>query len=260
MAIPFRLDGRVAIVTGAGRGLGKAIATVFGEAGATVVVATRSPEPGHDTVRKIEMAGGKAMMHQCDLVRPEASAALVEATNAAYGRIDILVHNAGAFPVAMIDEVTEDQLEETLGLNLKTAFRLSSAALPYLKAAPAPRLLFTSSVTGPRVALPGLAHYAASKAGLNGFIRAAAMEFAKHRITVNGVEPGLFMTEAMSTLGDEAQVAEMMKQIPIGRFGDPEEVGHAMLYLASDQAGFMTGQTMILDGGALLPENSSALD
>lgn len=260
MTSPFRLNDKVAIVTGSGRGIGRAIAQVFAHAGATVVVATRSTGPGQETVRLIEAGGGRAHLHSCDLADPSAPAELVSACADAFGRLDILVHNAGVFPIAMIDRIDEATLEETLSVNLKAAFRLSAAALPHLKAAPAPRILFTSSVTGPRVALPGLAHYAASKAGLNGFIRAAAVEFAKYRITVNGVEPGLIRTEAMDTLGDEAAVAAMTREIPLGRLGEPEEIGHAMLYLASEQAAFVTGQTIIVDGGALLPENQSAFD
>ncbi len=151
-------------------------------------------------------------------------------------------------------------LDETLNVNLKAAFWLTQAALPLLKNSSSPRLLFTSSVTGPRVAMPGLAHYAASKAGLNGFIRSAAMEFAKYHITVNGIEPGLIRTEAVDALGDETQVANMAAQIPLKRLGTKQEIAYAMLYLASAEASFTTGQTIIVDGGALLPENSSALE
>jgi 3-oxoacyl-[acyl-carrier protein] reductase len=156
--------------------------------------------------------------------------------------------------------MTEQTLESTLAVNLKAAFWLTQAALPFLKQAPQPRILLTSSVTGPRVALPGLAHYAASKAGLNGFIRAAAMELAKFRVTVNGVEPGLIRTEGLEALGDESQITAMAAQIPLKRLGAPEEIAYAMQYLASDAAAFVTGQTLVVDGGALLPENSSALD
>ena len=121
-------------------------------------------------------------------------------------------------------------------------------------------LELTSSVTGPRVVLPGLAHYAASKSGLNGFIRSAAMEFAKYRITANGVEPGLIRTEAIDALGSPEETAAMASQIPLKRFGTTAEIAYAMLYLASEEAAFVTGQTLVVDGGALLPENCSALE
>jgi len=257
---PFRLDGRVAIVTGSGRGIGRAIAQVFAAAGATVIVATRTAAAGEETVASIRQAGGTATLHVCDLARRAAAEDLVAASAQSHGRLDIMLHNAGVFPLVMIDEISEEALDETLNDNLKAAFWLSSAALPYLREAPSPRLLFTSSVTGPRVALPGLVHYAASKSGLNGFIRGAAMEFARHRITVNGVEPGLIHTEAMDLLADVANIADMASAIPLKRLGTPEEIAYAMLYLASDQAAFVTGQTIVVDGGALIPENAAALE
>ena len=124
-------------------------------------------------------------------------------------------------------------------MNLKSCFRLTQAALPALRRSVAGRVLVTSSVTGPRTAIPGLSHYAASKAGVNGFIRAAALELAGDGITVNGVEPGLVATPALGSLGDAA----------------PLDIAHAMLFLASDEASYITGQTLVVDGGALLPEN-----
>ncbi|EED36477.1 oxidoreductase, short chain dehydrogenase/reductase family [Luminiphilus syltensis NOR5-1B] len=171
----------------------------------------------------------------------------------------MLVHNAGVFPFVGIEELGDADLELTLSVNLKTAFWLAQAAIPWLRKSEHGRLLFTSSVTGPRVAMPGLTHYAASKAGLNGFIRSAALEFAKYGVTVNGVEPGLIHTPAMANLGDEANSERMRANIPLKRLGEPREIAAAMMYLASRDAGFVTGQTIVVDGGALLPENPEAL-
>ena len=258
-APPFRLDGRVAIVTGAGRGIGRSIASVFAAAGAEVVVATRTAAPGEATVAEIRLMGGAASLIAVDLARRDAAMDLVEQVAADKGMVDIVVHNAAVFPVVSIEEISEEALEETLAVNLKAAFWLAKAAVPHLRRAPSPRLLFTSSVTGPRVALPGLAHYAASKSGLNGFIRAAAMEYADDRITVNGVEPGLILTDAMAQLADAPQIDQMARAIPLRRLGKPEEIAYAMLYLASDEAAFVTGQTIVVDGGALIPENAAAM-
>jgi len=178
---------------------------------------------------------------------------------ARHGRLDVLLHNAGIFPQLLIEEITDEELDGVLAVNLKSAFWLTRAALPHLRRAKSPRILFTSSVTGPRVALPRLAHYAASKAGLNGFIRAAAMEFASEGITVNGVEPGLIATDALEVLGNEDAARAMAAAIPLGRLGVPTDIAYAMLYLASDQAAFVTGQTIVVDGGALIPENSALM-
>ena len=122
------------------------------------------------------------------------------------------------------------------------------------------RLLFTSSVTGPRVAMPGTSYYAASKGGMNAFIRTAALEFARENITVNGIEPGYIRTAAMELLADEDGLAEMTRYIPAGFMGDPEDIAFAMLYLASDEARYITGQTICIDGGSTLPERPVFMD
>jgi 3-oxoacyl-[acyl-carrier protein] reductase len=254
------LEGRVAVVSGAGSGIGRGVARVLARHGCMVVVATRTAASGQLTVDEIIGSGGRAHLQVCNFETRVGCDLAIAAASTHFGRLDILIHNAGIYPICSIADMTEDVLETTLAVNLKSAFWLTQAALPLLKSVPSPRIIFTSSVTGPRVALPGLSHYAASKSGLNGFIRSAAMELAKYRITVNGIEPGLIGTDAIDAIADKEQAAAMVKQIPLKRFGTTEEIGYAMLYLASDQAAFTTGQTIVVDGGALLPENSSALE
>jgi len=177
-----------------------------------------------------------------------------------FGRLDIVVHNAGIYPILSIERLSDADLDRTLSVNLKAGFWFIQAALPHLRKQGGGRFLFTSSVTGPNVAMPETAHYAASKNGINGLIRTAALEYARENITVNGVEPGYILTPAMDALGGPEVLAEMAKQIPIGKLGLPVDVANAMLFLASDAAAYITGQTIVVDGGSTLPESPVVLD
>jgi 3-oxoacyl-[acyl-carrier protein] reductase len=255
----FRLDGRIALITGASQGIGQGIAEVFARAGARVVVAARDGGRGRRVVEKIQSDGGDAVWMQTDVRTRARVVELVEAVLARFGAIDVMVQNAGVFPTVTVEDLTEAELEETLSVNLKTAFWFTQAVAPSMRKRGRGRLLFTSSVTGPRRAMPLLAHYAASKAGLNGFVRAASLEYARDGITVNAVEPGYILTQAMDLLVSKPEQAQMAEQIPLGRLGDPHDVGHAMLYLASDEAAYVTGQTIIVDGGSCTPESAVQL-
>ena len=254
------LSGKVAIVTGAGQGIGQGIARVFAAAGASVVVATRSAGNGQDTVDGIVAAGGKAMLIQCDVGQRNEVERVVADTVSHFGRLDIAVHNAAIYPLHTIDELTDEVLDQTLAVNMKAAFWLTQASVPHFRAQGGGRLIFTSSVTGPRVAMPGTSHYAMSKGGMNGFIRTAALEYARENITVNGVEPGYILTQAMSELGGEEELDAMANCIPVGYMGKPEDIANTMLFLASDEAGYTTGQTIVVDGGSTLPESQVVMD
>ena len=254
------LTGKVAIVTGSGQGIGEGIAKVFAKHGAQVVVATRSIGNGQETVHDIQAAGGKAMLVQCDLGQHSEVDDLVAQTLAACGRIDIGIHNAAVYPLHTIDDLTDEILDYTLAVNMKAALWLTQACVPHFRKQGGGRLLFTSSVTGPRVAMPGTAHYAMSKGGMNAFIRTAALEYARDNITVNGIEPGYIHTAAMSALGDDAALQAMANCIPQGHLGVPEDIAYSMLYLASDQASYVTGQTLVVDGGSTLPESQCIMD
>ncbi|MCC7411886.1 MAG: SDR family oxidoreductase [Gammaproteobacteria bacterium] len=253
------LAGRIALVTGAGRGIGRGIAEAFAAAGATVMLAARTQTDLRDCAQAIEHAGGRAAWQCADVGDAAACTALVEHTVATLGALDILVHNAGIFPMSPIEAMSDADWNRVLDVNLGSAFRLTRASIPHLRARGGGRLLFTSSVTGNRVAAPGCAHYAASKAGMNGFIRSAALELAADRITVNGVEPGLVLTPGAAAVTDDAIRAAMAGFVPLKRWGEPADIAGAMLYLASDAAAYVTGQTIVVDGGALLPENGAMM-
>jgi len=254
------LEGKVALVTGGGQGIGRGIAEVFAKAGAAIAVVSRRGSPRPFLRHFPRAAGGAAELLVADIGSLAACESVVAETVARLGRLDILVHNAGIFPISHIAELPDEELDAVLDVNLKAAFRLSKAALPHMLAAGWGRLLFTSSVTGPRVAMPGFAAYGASKAGLNGFIRTAGLEYAKRNITVNGVEPGFILTPAMDVFGSEEEVDEMRALIPAGRFGHTDDIAYVMLFLASDRAAYITGQTIVVDGGSTLPDNHKALE
>ncbi len=249
------LKERVAIVTGAGQGIGEGIAKVFAAAGAKIVVATRTKENGQQTVDEITASGGDAILIQTDVEKQEQIDAMVVQTVAHYGRLDIAIHNAAVFPMHSVESLPADVLDSTLSINLKAAFWLAQAAIPHFRKQGGGRLIYTSSVTGPTVAMPLTAHYAASKAGMNGFIKTAAIELARENITVNGVEPGYILTKAMSLLADGEALQEMASMIPKGKLGKPEDIANTMLFLASDEAAYITGQTIVVDGGSTLPES-----
>ncbi|MCW3476162.1 SDR family oxidoreductase [Limobrevibacterium gyesilva] len=255
-----RLAGKVAIVTGAGRGIGRAIAQVFAREGAHVIIATRTPGHGNETLRLIADAGGRASFVPVDIGDHHASQALVDEAAARHGRLDIVVHNAAAFAHGLIENADHADLDRLLNVNLKACFTLTRAAIPHMRRQGGGRILITSSVTGPRVTMPGLAAYAASKGAVNGFIRTAALELAADGITVNGIEPGYIDTPALDRLKARYGADNIARYIPAKRLGRPEEAAHAMLFLASEEASYITGETIVVDGGAILPESPVFID
>ncbi len=260
---PFRLDGRVALVTGGGRGIGAAIALDFARAGARVLIANRTGAAGEAVAADLRAQGHHAHAMECDVGDRTQVQAAVAATVARWGSLDIVVHNAAINPWGPLQTLDDTTLDRTLAVNLKACFWLTQCALPHLRVAGQRgdgRVLVTSSVTGPRVAMPGSAAYAASKAGVNGFIRSAALELAREGITVNGVEPGYIAKQGGSLLSHPERAARIASFIPAGVLGEPDDIAHAMRYLASRAARYVTGQTLVVDGGSTLPESPVFLD
>ena len=248
-----RLNGKIAIVIGAARGIGAGIAERFLEEGASVVIADTEAATGAATADRLG-ALGSCLFVRADISDKAEADSIVAAAVSRFGRLDVLVQNAGIFPWTLIENIPPDEWDRVLAVNLKGTFLAAQAALRPMKAQRYGRMVFTSSITGPRVSSPGHGHYSASKAGINGFIRAAAIEFAAYGITVNGVEPGNILTEAVQTQRSAEFIASMEAGIPLGRLGTPRDVANAALFLASDDAEYITGTTIVVDGGQILPE------
>ncbi len=244
-----RLQDRVALVIGAARGIGEGIAARFVEEGAKVVVADSEVAAGQATAARLH---GRFVA--VDISRRADAERAVAETLAAYGTLDILVQNAGIYPWTLIENTDPDEWDKVLAVNLKGTFLAAQAALPHMRSRKSGRMIFTSSITGPRVTSPGHGHYSASKAGINGFIKAAALEFSGYGITVNGIEPGNILTEGMQAHRSAAFIKNMEDAVPLGRLGTPRDIANAALFLASDDASYITGTTIIVDGGQTLPE------
>ena len=178
---------------------------------------------------------------------------VVQSIREKYGKLSILCSNAGIFPQASIENMTEKDWDKVQDINLKGTFFVVQAALKYMKKQSYGRIILTSSITGPITGFSGWAHYGASKAGQLGFMRSAALEYAKYGVTVNAIQPGNILTEGLIGAG-ENYMNRMKEIIPVHTLGKPEDIGYAAVFLASREAGFITGQTIVVDGGQVLPE------
>jgi 3-oxoacyl-[acyl-carrier protein] reductase len=252
------LKDRSVFITGASKGIGLGIAKVFAGSGAKVFLAARSLPGLEQALAAIKAVGGTARGCACDVARKEQLTAAAAAAAAAFGGIDVLCANAGIFPAADLETMEESAFNQVLDINLKGTFFSVQACVPYLKKSRAGRIIITSSITGPITGFPGWSHYGASKAGQMGFIRTAAIELAKYGITVNAVMPGNILTEGLREQSSE-YLAAMSASIPLRRLGKPEDIGYAALFLASPEAGYITGQGLVVDGGQILPESLEAL-
>lgn len=247
------LTGRSAIVTGGSRGIGRGIASVLAEAGVRVLLVARDEGAARQTAEDLRGLGGDVSYLVGDVAAPDTAEELAQAALDRYGRIDILCCNAGIFPQASVREMTAPDLEEIVGVNLRGTILSVRACLPAMEEAGWGRIVLTSSITGPITGHPGWSHYGATKAAQLGFMRSAAIELAPHGITINAVLPGNVATEGLDDVSGE-YARDVLKTIPLGRLGTVREVAHAALFLATEEAGYITGQTIVVDGGQVLPE------
>ena len=239
-------NGKVAIVTGASRGIGRAIAAMLAARGALVVAAARGDNAG-DTVAAITAAGGRAERAAVDVTETTSVDALVAGTLSAHGRIDILVNNAGITRDQLMLRMKRDDWDQVIATNLTAAFTCVQAVVKPMVKQRGGRIVSVSSVVG-QTGNAGQANYAASKAGLIGFSKSLARELASRNITVNVVAPGLVETDMTKVITDKAQ-GDWAAQIPLGRIGTPEDVAAAVCFLASDEASYITGQVLAVNGG-----------
>lgn len=245
----FGLDGRVAIVTGASRGLGRSIALALAAAGADVAVASRSAKELAETAGAVEALGRRGLAVPTDVTVYAQVEALVERTAATLGRLDIVVNNSGIAAVMPLAEMPPEEFRRSLEVNLVGVFNGCRAAASRLIAQKSGKIVNLASMLG-AAGLAGYTAYSASKGGVIAFTRALAVEWARHNIQVNAMAPGWFVTDMNSQAFDDPRIRErLLRDVPARRTGKLEEIGPLVVYLASSASDYMTGQTVFLDGG-----------
>lgn len=255
-----KLEGKVAFITGASRGIGEGIARVYARHGAKLVLAARS-ERTEALAASLRVAGAEALWAPVDVTDVSSIRAGVEQAVGAFGRIDVLVSNAGVCRLGGFLESSPEDLDFHIGVNLKGAWYACKLVLPHMVRQNSGKIVILSSVTGDLVADPGEAAYAATKSALIGLTKALAREFAPHHINVNAVCPGYVLTPMVKDMARQSAPQNPQSvldgiagAIPLGRLAEPEEVGELAAFLGSDEAGYLTGGQFVIDGGSTLPE------
>ena len=252
------LKGKSVIVTGGSKGIGKGIARVFAGHGAKVLIVARHLKDAEAAAQELSNGGATVGAFAADVTKLSDMEAMAKTAVDRHGGLDVLCANAGIFPQAKIEEMSPGSWDDVMNTNLKGTFLGVKACVPHLKKSSQGRIIVTSSITGPLTGYPGWTHYGATKAGQLGFMRTACIELAKYGITVNAVMPGNIMTEGLQGLGAE-YLETMAASIPLKRLGSVDDIGHAVAFLASKEAAYITGQAIVVDGGQVQPESLDAL-
>jgi 3-oxoacyl-[acyl-carrier protein] reductase len=253
------LSGKAAVVTGGASGIGLGIATVLAQEGASVGLADVDMTRAQAAADALTDQGHAAVAVQVDVTDRASTEAMAEAVRRAFGRIDILAANAGIYPMAAFEAIDDAAWDRVMDTNVKGALHAVQACLPSMLESGYGRIVLTSSITGPITGYPGWCHYGATKAAQLGFLRTAAIELAPKGITINAVMPGNIETEGLAELGPEYR-EKMESSIPQRKLGTVDDIGYAALFFATDEAGYITGQTIVVDGGQVLPESMMAME
>lgn len=256
------LTGRRVLVTGGTRGIGKGIATAFAQAGARVVISGRDVGVGVEAALELsELVGtpGAVWFVAGDVGEAADCTRIVDEAIVELGGLDVVCANAGIFPQRALSDLTAADVDHIFNVNVRGMMLVVTAAIPALTDSGRGRVILTSSITGPMTGYPGWAHYGATKAAQLGYMRTAAIELAPMGITVNAVLPGNILTEGLADMGEE-YLAGMAASIPHRKLGTPADIGNTALFFATDEAAYVTGQSIAVDGGQVLPESPQAMD
>jgi NAD(P)-dependent dehydrogenase (short-subunit alcohol dehydrogenase family) len=251
--VPFDLSGKVALISGAGRGIGRSTAIAMAKVGANVSVVSRTEAELEEVVASVEKAGSRGLAIPADMSAPGAPGQVIDACIRRFGRLDILVNNAGMVVRKRAEDTLPEDWDAILALNLKALGEMCRLALPHLRKNPGSNITNMSSITG-QIGTPLRAAYASTKAGILGYTRVLAKELAPEGIRVNAVQPGFIDTAFVTPyLADKPEVmADVLRHIPLGRVGAPEEAAWPIVFLASPAASYITGQSIVIDGGWML--------
>ena len=244
----MKLKNKVAIVTGAGQGIGRETALALAKEGAKVVVSDITGKI-HDVVKEIEKLGSQALAIKADVSNRKETEELAKKTVNKFGRIDILVNNAGIFPFKSLVDMKEEDWDKVLDVNLKGVFNCTKAVIPMMVKQRYGKIINITSIAGVKVGYIGLSHYCASKAGIVGFTKATALELAQYGINVNAIAPGATETPGVKAIMSKEDMKRFAQTIPMKRYGQPIDIANLVVFLASDESSYITGECIVVDGG-----------